>query len=64
MNAKLTDGRIVELKESDFNPVGQIYLSKLIERGIASDEYEICELLGAAPSDIRYGMVYPNVEIV
>ena len=29
--------------------MGQIYLAKLVERGI--------ELLGSAPCDIRYGMV-------
>lgn len=63
MKAKLTDGRVVELQPDDFNPVGQIYLSKLVQRGIAEDEYTMCELLGSAPAQIRYGMVHPNVEI-
>ena len=63
MKATLTNGRTVELEESDFNPVGQISLSKLVKRGIAADEYTMCELLDAAPCDIRYGMVHPNVEI-
>lgn len=63
MKAKLTDGRIVRLKPDDFNPFGQIYLSRLVARGLAADLYEMCELLGAAPCDIRYGMVHPQVEI-
>jgi len=36
MKAKLTDGRIVELQPDDFNPFGQIYLSKLVARGQTS----------------------------
>ena len=63
MKATLTDGRIVELQPGDFNPVGQIYLSKLVERGLAEDECTMCELLGSAPAEIRYGMVHPKVEI-
>ena len=64
MKAKLTDGRVVELQPEDFNPVGQIYVSKLVERGIADDTSEMCELLGAAPCDMRYGMVHPGVDLI
>lgn len=64
MTAKLTDGRTAELKPDDFNPVGQIYLSKLVDRGLAEDECSMCELLGSAPCEIRYGMVHPRVEII
>ncbi len=35
MKATLTDGRVVELQPEDFNPVGQIYVAKLVERGTA-----------------------------
>ena len=62
--ATLTDGRIVELERGDFNPFGQIYLAKLVARGLADDNDTMCELLGADPSDIRYGMVHPAVEIL
>ena len=63
MKAYLTDGRRVELDIHDFNPFGQIYLSKLVGRGVSADEFMVCELLGAAPCEIRYGMVHPNVPI-
>ncbi len=63
MKAKLTDGRTVELQPEDFNPAGQIHLSKLVERGLAADKCSMAELLGAAPAAIRYGMVHPNVEL-
>ncbi len=64
MKAKLTDGRVVELQPEDFNPVGQIYVSKLVERGLADDASEMCELLGKAPCDMRYGMVHPGVDVI
>ena len=64
MKATLTDGRVVELQPEDFNPVGQIYVAKLVERGLADDASEMCELLGAAPCDMRYGMVHPGVDLI
>jgi hypothetical protein len=63
MKAKLTDGRIIELESGDFNPFGQIYLSRLVNRGVAEDIYKVCELLGSASAEIRYGMVHPKVQI-
>ncbi len=64
MKAKLTDGRVVELQPEDFTPVGQIYVSKLVERGLADDASKMCELLGTAPCNMRYGMVHPNVDLI
>jgi hypothetical protein len=64
MKLKLTDGRTVDLLPEDINPFGQVYLARLVERGLAEDKHEMCELLGAAPCDIRYGMVHPQVDVM
>ena len=63
MNATLTDGRRIEFQPEDFNPFGQVYLERLVARGLAPDIYAMADLLGAAPSQVRYGMVHPEVDL-
>ncbi len=53
---QLTNQRGAEGIELEVNPAGQVRIGELIDRGIARDSDQACELLGVAPADVRYGL--------
>ncbi len=58
MKVILINGQSADLTP---NIWGQFRASDLVDLGLAEDECAACELLGAHPSSMRYGMVHADL---